>query len=456
MISQKSFFDIIYQIIFNIPYCLVCGNFVNIDTLEGGESMKVVIIGNSAAGINALEEFRKYDKESEVTLISKEGGVAYSRVLLPYYLRGKVDYDTFFIRDNDFYKEMNTRYIEATVTNIDDEKRVVEIDNGEVFPFDKLLIATGASAIKPPIEGLAGEGVYNMWTLEDVKNIEPLFKKGNRVLVLGSGFVSLQAAWAAICKGLDVTIYELAPRIMPRVLDDMGAKLLRERIIEHGAKLHVNTLTQRIERKEDGTMEVHAKDKGPFEVDLIIVGTGVRPNIGFLENTSVNLDRGILVDEKMETNVSGIYSAGDVAQGPTAFGEKHVIHALWPTAIEMGKIAGANMAGEERSYEGSLNMNVTQLFEITVASMGRFMDEEGNEIWEHYDGKEGSYLKVVLEDGIPVGGTIAGGSDLVAFLGVLRPFIRKKQRIEDSPEKLMETLHKKIASTPTKNILEVI
>ncbi len=418
--------------------------------------MKIVIIGNSAAGINALEEFRKHDKESEVTLISKEGGPAYSRVLLPYYLRGKVDYNNFFIRDNAFYKKMGAEYIEAEVINIDEEKKVVEIDSGKKILFDKLLIASGSSAFMPPIEGLAGQGVYNMWTLEDVKNIEPLFKKNNRVLVLGSGFVSLQAAWAAVCKGLDVTIYELASRIMPRVLDDMGAKLLHEKILEHTGKLYVNTLTQRIEKREDGTMVVHAKDKDPIEVDLIIVGTGVRPNIGFLKDTSVKIDRGILVNANMETSVSGIYSAGDVAQGPTTFGEEHVIHALWPTAIEMGKIAGANMAGMKIEYEGSLNMNVTQLFEITVASMGCFMDGEGSKIWERYDEKEKSYIKVVLEAGIPIGGTIAGGSDLVAFLGVLRPFIRKKKSIEDSPEKLMETLHKKIASTPIRDLISIM
>ena len=141
--------------------------------------MKIVIIGNSAAGINALEEFRKHDKESEVTLISKEGGPAYSRVLLPYYLRGKVDYNNFFIRDNAFYKKMGAEYIEAEVINIDEEKKVVEIDSGKKILFDKLLIASGSSAFMPPIEGLAGQGVYNMWTLEDVKNIEPLFKKNN-------------------------------------------------------------------------------------------------------------------------------------------------------------------------------------------------------------------------------------------------------------------------------------
>ncbi|WFD10615.1 NAD(P)/FAD-dependent oxidoreductase [Tepidibacter hydrothermalis] len=412
--------------------------------------MHIVIIGNSAAGLSALEAFRKYDKKSSVTLISKEGGIAYSRVLLPYYLRGKIDHDTFFIRDEEFYKKMNVNYIESCVVDIDEDSKVVKLDDDKSVSYDKLLITTGSSAVKPPIPGLDNEGVYNMWTLDDAHKIEPLFKEGKKVLVLGSGFVSLQAAWAALYKGLDVKIIELAPRIMPRVLDEKGSSILHNRIIELGADLRVNTLTEKIEKKEDGTFVVHTKGEDPFEVDLIIVGTGVRPNTQFLKGTSIEVDRGILVDETMKTNIEGIYAAGDVAQGLTTFGEKHVIHALWPTAVEMGKIAGANMAGKELEYQGSLNMNVTEMFKITVASMGRFNDGEGDKVWVYEDEKTGGYMKVIYENDLVVGATVVGSSDMVPFLGKLRPIIRKKIKAECSPDKLASYLQIKAAKATAK------
>lgn len=407
--------------------------------------MRTVIIGNSAAALSALESFRKYDKDSPVTIISKEGGNAYSRVLLPYYLRGKVDHDTFFIRTPEYYKEMNVTYLENEVVSMDHNQKIVQLNNGQTVEFDKLLIATGSSAINPPIKGLSGDGVYNMWTLEDIHNMEPLFKRGNRVLVLGSGFVALQAAWSATCKDLEVTIYELAPRIMSRVLDEKGAEELHKKIVGFNADVHLNVMTTEIERKENGTLVVKAKDKEPIEVDLIIVGTGVRSNMNFLQNTSVKTDRGVLVNEFMETNVKDIYAAGDVSQGLTAFDEKHVIHALWPTAIETGKIAGANMAGKKSEYIGSLNMNVTQLFEITVASMGKFYDEDGDEVWEQTD--ERGYIKMVLKEGIPIGATIAGKSELVKYLGALRPLIRKKKKLACAPKDIIKSFHLNVASS---------
>lgn len=409
--------------------------------------MHVVIIGNSAAGLSALESFRKYDQDSKVTLISKEGGLAYSRVLLPYYLRGKVDYSTFFIRDQKYYDSMNVDYIEESVESVDEKEKVIALGNGQKVSFDKLLIATGSRAMMPPVPGLDNEGVYNMWTLKDAENLEPYYKKGKRVLVLGSGFVSLQAAWAALSKGVDVKIIELAGRIMPTVLDEKGASLLTAKIEELGADLRVNTLTEKVEKTEKGTFMIHTKGGEPFEVDFIIVGTGVRANIGMVEGTEVATDRGILVNKYMETTVKEIYSAGDVAQGPTTFGEKHMIHALWPTAIEMGKIAGVNMAGKELAYEGSLNMNTTQMFDITVASMGQFNDGVGDRAVV-LDGKEFGgygYVKIVFEGDLIIGATTIGSSDLVPLLGKLRSIIRKKIVVDVEADRLGAYLHLQIA-----------
>jgi nitrite reductase (NADH) large subunit len=408
--------------------------------------MQIVIIGNSAAGISALEAFRKYDQKSKITLISKETDLVYSRVLLPYYLSGKLSQDKIFIRDADYYKTMNVTLIKNGVTRINEKDKQIHLENKQNIPFDRLLIATGSSAIKPPITGLNQSPIFHMWTLDDVHQIDPLFKSGKRVLFLGSGFVSLKAASAAVSKGLDVSVYELMPRIMPLMVDDLGAELIQQKMLDSGAKLHVNTVTQKVEKQADGTLVVYAEGKQPLTVDFIIVGTGVRPNMEFLIDSSIKTDRGILVNQNMETSVPDIYAAGDVAQGPTTFEEQHQIHALWPTAVEMGKIAGSNMSGKPVEYCGSLSMNVTELFGITAASIGRFIEDGQNKGFVYEAQAENGYLKVVFEQGVPVGGTAVGNPELIPFLGMLRPMIRKRKKIECPEKKLFQYIHEKMAS----------
>ena len=397
--------------------------------------MEIIIIGNSAASLNAVKSFRKYDKSSKITMISKEPGPAYSRVLLPYFLRNKLTYDKLFLVNDNFYQELNIyTCFGYEVVRIDAENHKVELDNGTILNYDKLLISSGATPVKPPIEGLEGPGIYHMWTLADALNLESYYQDGRRVLILGSGFVSLQAAWSAVKRGMKVNIYELASRIMPQVLDEKGAKVLEKNIIKCGINLKTNTCTEKIERNHDGTMTVYAKGLKPQIVDLIIVGTGVCPNLDFLKESKIKTDKGILVNERMETNLAGIYAAGDVAQGPTSFGGKNIIHALWPTAVEEGKVAGANMSGVEASYKGSLNMNVTEMFGITVASIGRFIEGDNDIAKEYYYPKNNRYIKLVYSGDIPVGGIVIGNSEDVELLGLMRPLIRFKKQPDKNTE----------------------
>ena len=279
--------------------------------------MNVVIIGNSAAGLSGLEAFRKHDQISQVTIIAKEGQKPYSKVLLPYYLRGKVPHEHLFVRGQDYYEQLNATCVNDTVIRLLVEQQCVQLADQTMLPYDKLLIATGSSPVKPPIPGLSGDGVHHLWTLADVGKLEPFYKKGNRVVVLGSGFVSLQGACAALSCGLNVSVIELANRIMPRALDERGANILASRMKEMGVDLRVNTLTTHIERSKDKKYILFFKDGRSLTADFIIVGTGVQPNIDFLEGTTIKIDAGIIVNERMETSLTGIYAAGDVAQVPS-------------------------------------------------------------------------------------------------------------------------------------------
>ncbi|USE36184.1 NAD(P)/FAD-dependent oxidoreductase [Endozoicomonas sp. SCSIO W0465] len=389
----------------------------------------VLIIGNSAAGLSAAETIRKHDKTKSVTIVSSEGGNAYSRVLLPYILRGKLKEENVFIRDNNYYQSNDFDYIEGKVTSINNKEKNITIDNNYSVNYESLLIATGSSPIKPPIPGIDQDGVYHMWTKSDMEALIPHFQSGKRVAVIGSGFVSLQAAWAAVSKGLQVTVIELANRIMPSVIDNKGAEILSEKIRSFDVDLRTETMTNAIEKQPDGSFLIQLKGQEPVAADFVIVGTGVRPNTGFLAGSDITVDRGICVDEFMQTNVEGIYAAGDVAAGPTSFGDPHQIHALWPTAIEMGKFAALNMLGKKIPYEGSLNMNVTQMYDLTVASMGNFADESGDEVHLIPESQGMGYMKVCSREHRIVGACLVGKTSAMIIFGMLRPVIRQHKQV---------------------------
>lgn len=401
--------------------------------------MTIVIIGNGAAGISAAEEIRMRSSSTRIVMISKETSQPYSKVLLPYYLKGKVtDAEKLFIRPGSFYEQNAIDFITGTVKAVDETKQCLTLVDGSLITYDKLLIATGSSPFMPPIPGLDGNKVFHLWTRDDACQLKQQFLEGKRVLIIGSGFVALQAAWAAVVNRLDVTIYELMPRIMPRVVDDHSAQVLLEKVIQAGVTVKTDIQTEKVEQIGTGDLRVHAKGQLPIEVDFIIVGTGVRPNTLFLKDSSVEHQRGIVVNGFMQTNVPHIYAAGDVTSGPTVFNE-NTIHALWPTAIEQGKIAAINMLGQNYLYSGSLNMNVTEMFHTTVASIGKFLPEAGKDAWI-YHVKEDGLFQLILEDKIPVGASLIGPSEFVEYLGILRPLIKNKRPLACEKTQLFEYL----------------
>jgi NADPH-dependent 2,4-dienoyl-CoA reductase/sulfur reductase-like enzyme len=442
--------------------------------------MRVVIIGNSAAALAAAEALRRYDAGSELLLVAAEEGPAYSRVLLPYYLRGILPRARLFIRDRAWYERLRiqTRF-GCAVTRVDDQRRTLLLADGTVLAWDRLLIASGARPVLPRAAGLQGPGIHTLWTLQDADGLLPELLPGRRAAFIGSGFVSLQAAWSACLRGLRVTVLEVLSRILPKVLDETGSALLERRMREHGVEVRCAVGIERVERRpagEPGCTPTGISARAPaaaaplrvvlscedpnVDADLVLVAAGVRPNLEFLEGTSVALaagGAGVLVDAQMRSSVPEIYAAGDAALGPSVFGEAHAAHALWPTAVEQGRVAGANMAGAEmvggsvagrqREYQGSLNMNVAELFGLTVASMGRFQesgDPEEKAVVEHDPGA-GRYLKLLFHSGVPVGGLVLGEPEDLAVLSALRPRIRARRPASLVPARPLAALHRVLA-----------
>ena len=427
--------------------------------------MHAVIIGNSAASLSAAEAFRRHDRASELTLVAAEPGPAYSRVLLPYYLRGSIARDRLFVRDRAFYDGLGAqaRFGHA-VTRVNDRERTLTLADGSELAWDRLLVASGARPVLPRVRDLPGTGVHTLWTLEDADRLAPELMPGRRAVFIGSGFVSLQAAWAACLRGLRVTVMEALPRVLPKVLDERASALLEQRMREHGVDVRCAVGIERIERpagqagtgapaaagaREASALRVVLSCEDPnVDADLVVVGAGVRPDLSFLEGTAVRVEAGgIPVDERMRTSVPGVFAAGDAALGPSVFGEAHTAHALWPTAVEHGRVAGANMAGHDLAYPGSLNMNVAEMFGLTVASMGRFLEsgDPAEEAVVEQDPRGGRYLKLLFRGGVPLGGVVLGSPEDLAVLAALRPRIRARREGRLASGQPFRSLHLTLA-----------
>jgi len=402
--------------------------------------LRVVIIGNSAAGLSALEAFRKLDSSSSVHVISREGPFPYARVQIPYYLKDRVRLDNLYIREADYLDDLNAEMVEGCVSALDVTTSSVILEDGRAVAFDRLLIASGSSPVVPSITGIGSAGIHHIWTMDDALALKPAFETGKRILIIGGGFIAMQAAWAAAQRELSVMLV-VRSTIMRRDLDDQARELLKRSMADHGVSLVEGEMPSAITENSDRSLRVEFRDRQSVEVDHVVVATGVQPNTAFLGGSGIAVDGGILVDRHMQTNIPGIYAAGDVAAAKTSDGRDHVVRALWPCAAEQGEVAGRNLAGCERTYQGSLNMNVTELFGLVVASMGRFVDTDGKQVWKYGAPGRGTCLSVVLEDGIPIGGLAVGDADGLAALGMLRPYIRQHRYLGmERPDDLLQAL----------------
>jgi len=393
-------------------------------------TMRVVIIGGGAAAVSAIEAFRKHDRTSAILLVSSEKHPPYSRVLLPYLVLGRTDIQGLFYRSTRFYDRFNVRtLLGRSVVGTDLSQKRLYLDTGETIPFDRLLIASGSSPVKPTVRGLDSEEIGHFWTMEDALRVGRCFKGNRRLMIMGGGFISLMLAWVAVQRNLEVTITEIMDHVMPQSLDRTGAEMVETAMRREGVRVLTGTAVQRVEKRSRGQYRVYPADRRPFDVDMVVVAAGVRPNIAFLEIDSVRTDRGILVSDTMETSVPGIYAAGDVAQGPSVLGDRWATHALWTTAVEHGTIAGSNMAGREVHYRGSLSGNVSEFFHLTVASMGMVRKSPEIDEQAYLDREGGVYVKLLLHRRVPVGGVLIGRAEDVASFGILRSCILRKREI---------------------------
>jgi len=341
-----------------------------------GILLHYVIIGNGGAGISALQIIRSVDKKSEITIISKEKYPAYSPCSLPNLIGGKIDKTTIIRFDKQFYKDHKVNFVKNTeILKIKPDKKEIEDSNGNSIKYDKLLIATGAKPITPKgIEGLDLKGVHVMGTLDSTLRIIDHIKKGvKKAVLIGGGFMGIETATMLKLNNIDVSIVEMLPHILSRMIDTDMSEKVEDILNKHGIKLYLNKTVKYLNGKK--SIESVSFEKEKIQCDMVVLAIGVSPNIEIVKETGINTNKGIIVNSKMQTNVMDIYAAGDITEVKEQIEGIKGSYAIWPNAIEQGRIAGLNMIGNNTDYTGAEVVNVLDVFNTPIIAMGRTSKE---------------------------------------------------------------------------------
>ena len=414
-----------------------------------------VILGAGPAGIIAAETLRKQRPQDRITVVGDEREAPYSRMAIPYLLIGKVpEKGTWLRKGGEHFVDFRIDIVQARATQVDAQGKSATLDNGQTLAFDNLLIATGSSPVRPPIPGLDLPGVHTCWTLEDARAIAALAKPGARVLQMGAGFIGCIIMEALKLRGVELSVVEMGDRMVPRMMGPMAGGMIRDWCEAKGVKVYTSTKVEAIERADapaglvgkiagalgmysgSGTgLRVHLSGGQTIEADLVISATGVRPAIGFLKDSGISCLHGVLTDERMQTNVPGIYAAGDCAEAFDMVSGKTIVSAIQPNAAEQARVAALNMVGQLTNLKGVTQINVLDTLGLISTSFGNWQGVDGGEHAELTDKAAGRHLSLQFKDDIMVGCNSVGWTEHV---GVMRGLVEGQVRLGEWKDKLKQ------------------
>lgn len=381
---------------------------------------KYVIIGNSAAAIGTVEGIRSVDPDGEITLISDEAHHTYSRPLISYLLLGKTDEKRMLYRDKDFYKKNKvTPVLGKKVTKIDPKQKKVFLEDGAELSYEKLMNATGSKPFVPPTEGLdTVKNSFTFMTLDSAKEIRKKLKPDSRVLIIGAGLIGLKAAEAVEGAVKELTVIDLADRILPSILDLDAGKIMQKHIEDKGTKIILGTS---VERFAGNTATL--KNGTEISFDLLITAVGVRPNTELIRDAGGKVEKGIKTDKTQRTSLPDIYAAGDCTESYDLSSETERILALLPNAYMQGEAAGKNMAGGEALYEKAIPMNAIGFYGLHIITAGSY---DGDSDFIEKSGE--NYKRLVFREGKLVGFILMG--DEIKRAGIYTSLIREQVSVD--------------------------
>lgn len=410
-----------------------------------GCKVKHIIIGNGPAGVVAAETLRRLQPEAEIALIGDEAEPPYSRMAIPYFLHGDIDaHGTHLRKTHDHFVQQKIHLIQGRVTSIDAAVKQLQFASGERIRYDTLLIATGSHPIRPNVPGMDLPNVHTCWTLDDARAIAAKAKPGSRVLQLGAGFIGCIIMEALAARGVKLTVVEMGDRMVPRMMTAKAGAMIKQWAERKGVAVHVNTAITAIEQQGDALSAKVGAGGTALDADLVISAAGVRPNIGFLAGSGIEVGRGIRVDSRMRTTAPDIYAAGDVTEAPGFHSGQPELNAIQPNAADQARIAACNMAGQPTELQGSLAINVLDTLGLISTSFGHWQGvgkEAGGEGIELVDEANFRYLSLQFQDDVLIGATSIGWTDHVGALrGLIQtrtPLGAWKARLKADPTQFM-------------------
>jgi NAD(P)H-nitrite reductase large subunit len=433
-------------------------------------NMRHVIIGNGPAGVTAAETIRKHRANDDIVLIGDEPEEPYSRMAIPYLLTGKIEERGTWLRKGEsHWQDLNIRRMTGRVNAISSSPKRLALDDGQSVDFDTCLIATGSSPIKPPVPGIDSPFVHPCWTLKDARNIMQLARSGARVLQMGAGFIGCIIMEALALRGVELTVVEMGDRMVPRMMGPTAGTMIRKWCETKGVTVYTGTKVEAIEpahgnAAQDASLlgkivdrvtrgmrtaigaehavNVRFSDGRVEAFDLVIQATGVSPNIGFLSGSQIKCLLGVLVDERMQTSVPGIYAAGDCAEAFDPASGKTIVSAIQPNAVDQAYVAAMNMAGGNARLNGVTQINVLDTLGLISTSFGQWQGVPGGEHAELVDEDRFRYLRLEFDGDRLVGANSLGMTDQV---GVMRGLVERgvplghwKSRLLEDPTRLTE------------------
>ncbi len=368
-----------------------------------------VIVGGGTAGVNAILTIREHDRsEPEITLVSAER--PYSRMVLPYYLGRSIAESHVFTLTPPRLAQLQVKtHLGRRAAKLHTGDNRLTLDDGATLDYDDLLIATGSSPVRAPVPGADLPGVHTFWTLEQARGVVSQIREGAHVVMVGAGFIAFTILNAILGLKARLTVVEIAPQILPRMLDRPGAELVERWLARHGVSIRTGATLVGI-AEEDGRKRLRFRDGEDLPADVVIMATGIRTNLEWLKDSGVRMNRGVLVDEHLRSNVPNVFAAGDVAESRDLVTGLPALHPIEPTAMEHGRVAGANMAGENITYRGSLLMNIVDVCHLDIASFGAW-DDPAADACAALQPERWAYRKLLWRGNRLTGALILGKAD---------------------------------------------
>ena len=363
---------------------------------------RYLIVGSSHAALSALHAIRMTDADGGVTLVTRDAGLPYSPTVLPYVVSGRSSPERVFLRDANYFRGNKVDYLPgAALAGLRPQQKTAVLADGRTVSYEKLLLATGATPVIPPIKGLSGVPYHVLRTLDDAVGLHQAMSGVREALVLGGGLIGMHAAENLARTGAKVSVIEAEAHVLSAYFDAEASGIIEAAFAANGVDLHLASRAVSASRDEDGRIRLALGNARSPAGDLLLVATGVAPAIGYVNGCGIDCDQGILVDERMHTSADDVWAAGDVAQAREFFGNARVLNGILPDAVEQGRIAGMQMAGDPaaNAYAGGVPLNTYSFFgkqALSVGTDGRgFADAE---VHKSFDAQAGRYLKIVMRE----------------------------------------------------------